>query len=227
MKVYVPDYYQEFHCIAGACKHTCCKGWEIDVDQDSLDRYQSFPDIMKHISMEETPHFILKDEETCPFLREDCLCQMYLDHGEDFLCQICTDHPRFRNFWNDRIEMGIGLACEEAARIILTRTKAMRLVVLEDDGIEEELPEDEEWLMDVRQNLYDQISGGGPEARLMEYLIYRHIADALYDDRLEERIEFVQNSFDQIMECWQETDGTIDALIECARAFSNECEYME
>ena len=32
MLVY-PDYYPEFRCSASACKHNCCIGWEIDIDE--------------------------------------------------------------------------------------------------------------------------------------------------------------------------------------------------
>lgn len=205
--------------------HSCCEGWEIDIDEDRLFVYKGFPEIASKISEEGIPHFILTDEGKCPFLRDDNLCQMIIDHGEKFLCQICSDHPRFRNFWTDRIEVGLGLACEEAGRIILGSKEPMKLVVISDDGNDTPLPADEEWLMDVRQNLFDQIKGNGPEARLLEYLIYRHIADALYDDRLEERVAFIQKSYDSILDQWEETSGTFEDLVECARKYSAEFEY--
>ena len=41
MKIYVPDYYKDFRCLAGDCKHSCCIGWEIDIDEDTLDYYKS------------------------------------------------------------------------------------------------------------------------------------------------------------------------------------------
>lgn len=37
----VPDYYGEFECIAGECEDTCCAGWQIVIDKDSLKRYIS------------------------------------------------------------------------------------------------------------------------------------------------------------------------------------------
>ena len=37
MIVRVPDYFKEFSCIAGACKDSCCLGWEIDIDEDSYE----------------------------------------------------------------------------------------------------------------------------------------------------------------------------------------------
>ena len=225
MKIIAPDYYKEFKCIAQKCKHTCCAGWEIDIDEDAYERFKVFPSIKMHISSEGTPHIVLYNDDRCPFLRSDNLCQMQIDYGEEFLCQICRDHPRFRNYWNDRIEIGLGLACEEAARIILTSDHPLKLVVIEDDGKREGIPADEQWLMDYRDRLLQNVAGNGPEARLLEYLIYRHIADALYDDRLEERFAFVQDSYNSILDAWEETDGSIESLIDIVRSFSVKIEY--
>ena len=37
MKIIVPDYYKDFKCLAGDCKHSCCIGWEVDIDADTLE----------------------------------------------------------------------------------------------------------------------------------------------------------------------------------------------
>lgn len=227
MKVIAPDYYQSFRCIAGDCRHTCCRGWEVDIDEESLARFRALPDIAAHISQEGTPHFRLLEGERCPFLNEQNLCRMILEHGEESLCQICRDHPRFRNYWADRTELGVGMVCEEAARLILSREKPMKMVVLSDDGVPTELPEEEQWLLDLREELYARTPGDGPQARLLEYLIYRHIPDALYDGRVEARIAFVEQSFRQITEAWKKTDGSLEALAECARVWSYDVEYDE
>lgn len=116
MITYVPTYYHNFKCIADKCLHTCCEGWEIDVDDESMVRYSTNASVNKFIK---DGQFILDKNERCPFLRSDGLCEMILQYGEDYLCNICKDHPRFRNFFGDHIEMGIGLCCEEAVRVIL------------------------------------------------------------------------------------------------------------
>ena len=41
MKLYAPAYYKEFACIADRCKHSCCIGWEIDVDDDARELYDT------------------------------------------------------------------------------------------------------------------------------------------------------------------------------------------
>ena len=225
MKEIGPDYLREFHCIAGACQHTCCEGWEIDIDEDSLPRFLKMPDIAPQISMEETPHIRLLPGERCPFLNRDGLCEMILRHGEDALCQICRDHPRFRNYWTGRVELGLGLVCEEAGRLILGRETPMRLVVLSDDGENEDLPTDEAELLEIRERLLRDIREEGAKARLLEYLIYRHIPDALYDDRLAARLRLIQEAFTEITDAWARTDGSLNALVECARQFSYDVEY--
>ena len=230
MKVFAPDYYSGFRCIAGACRHSCCAGWEIDVDPETLNRYQTMDGplgakLRRCISPGPEPHFILSAQESCPFLTDQNLCEIILQAGEDALCQICADHPRFRNYWSDRIEIGLGMACEEAARLILTDSHPLRLVPVPEKTEEQpETPSEEELaLRNYRDQLLASVSETGPAARLREYLIYRHLADALYDGRMEERRRLVDRAFERITEGW---DGrSISDLIEKARAFSNEVEY--
>ena len=225
MKIIVPDYYSGFKCSMGACRHTCCADWEVDIDEESLSRFQDFPDIVKHIDENETPHFRLTENERCPFLNESGLCDMILAHGEDILCQTCRDHPRFRNFWSDRTEIGLGLVCEEACRLILTRPEPMKLITLSDDGKDDDLPEDEVWLMQLRDSLWENITATGIEARLREYLIFRHLPDALYDGLLDERIAFIHSAAEKITSAWSKTDGSFEAIIEATRAWSYDVEY--
>lgn len=142
MKTFVPDYYPKFHCIAGRCRHSCCIGWEIDIDEDTLDLYDSIGGgfgkrLKNNIEDGDPPHFRLCADERCPFLTSDGLCDIILTLGEDALCQICSDHPRFRNYFSDRTEMGLGLCCEAAAAIILSEKSPMTLICMEDDGEEE------------------------------------------------------------------------------------------
>jgi len=103
-------------------------GWEIDIDEKSLEFYQDSNNKLKeklkeNIIISPTPHFKLDENGICPFLTEDKLCELYLNFGENSLCDICSEHPRYYEFFKDLKEGGIGLCCEEAARIILTQTE--------------------------------------------------------------------------------------------------------
>ena len=139
MKIYTPDYYSRFSCIAEKCKHSCCVGWEIDIDDLSMERYRSIKDIYDNIVTDENGvhSFKLCEGERCPFLDEKGLCRLILQYGEDILCDICADHPRYRNFYSDRTEIGLGLCCEAAAELIAGNEQKVKMVLLSDDGCED------------------------------------------------------------------------------------------
>lgn len=123
MKLYAPKYYTRFCCIADRCEHSCCVGWEIDVDGEALKRYESLAHpyaatILESIDREGTPHFRLDARERCPHLDAQGLCNIIRNVGEDYLCAICREHPRFYNF-TDVAEVGLGMSCPEAARVML------------------------------------------------------------------------------------------------------------
>ena len=123
MKLYAPEYYKNFKCIADKCEHSCCIGWEIDIDADTLEKYQGlkggYGEVIKNsICLDGDPHFKLGAHDRCPHLNERGLCNIILNLGEDHICGICREHPRFYNF--SRVaEVGIGMSCPEAARVIL------------------------------------------------------------------------------------------------------------
>ena len=41
MVLVYPSYYDDFRCIADRCEDTCCAGWEIDIDDETYDKYLS------------------------------------------------------------------------------------------------------------------------------------------------------------------------------------------
>lgn len=158
MNIYAPDYYNKFKCIADKCKNNCCIGWEIDIDEDMLGFYKdvqgSFGKKLKENIDFKNPHFILTENERCPFLGKNNLCEIIENLGEDKLCQICTDHPRFRNFFDSRTEIGLGLCCEEAARVILTNKSKVAVLKISGDFSENT---DDEMFFNFRTQLFSYI----------------------------------------------------------------------
>ncbi len=118
-----PDFFGRFRCKASACRHTCCAGWEIAVDDETLRQYEyGLSDAEKSRLISSTDGVLLcKEGEKCGFLRADGLCELIISHGEEILCDICREHPRFYSYSeNGGIrEAGVGLCCEEAARLWL------------------------------------------------------------------------------------------------------------
>ncbi len=158
MKIVAPNYYPAFRCIADRCRHSCCIGWEIDIDADTREKYRRITGdfgtrLNASIVDGEVSSFRLGEGERCPMLNANGLCDLITALGEDALCQICADHPRFRNFYADRTEIGLGLCCEEAARLILSQEEPVRLITLENDGEDTALPEEEASLLALRAKL--------------------------------------------------------------------------
>ena len=124
MIVYYPIYYKQFKCIADKCKHSCCVGWEIGLDQATANKYSALDsdfgkEIRSHISSDGSTIRLCEDDR-CPFLDGSGLCRIISSLGEGYISDICREHPRFYHRVGDRIEGGIGMSCEEAARIILS-----------------------------------------------------------------------------------------------------------
>ena len=167
-----PEYYKDFKCIASACRHSCCIGWEIDIDEESAERFKNVSGelgdkLRRCISDEGEPHFILAENERCPFLNENNLCEIILELGEDAICQICADHPRFRTYLSERTEIGLGLCCEEAGRLIIGSEKPFALV----ERGEGAYTADEDALMDIREEIFDIMAEERPICRRMEKVL--------------------------------------------------------
>ena len=161
MKQIYPNYYDNFTCIADKCNHNCCIGWEIDIDDDTMDIYDSiggeFGKRLKKGIDRKNQCFKLCEGERCAFLNKKGLCDIILNLGEGALCDICNDHPRYRNFYSDRTEVGLGMCCEEACRIILT-SNILPLLEEDDDEEAESLSSPEAELLNVKAKILDILS---------------------------------------------------------------------
>ena len=122
MKFITPTYYGLFRCIADKCTDNCCIGWEIDIDADTQAYYSCVGGAFgERLRRDIQDGCFRLCNERCAFLNKNNLCDIIINCGENRLCQICRDHPRYFEWFSDRKEGGLGLSCEEAARLILTQ----------------------------------------------------------------------------------------------------------
>ena len=124
IKLRTPGYYKNFHCISSECKDNCCVGgWQIDIDEETAEYYSTvngdFGKKLRDNIDYDNLCFKLKDGK-CPFLDNNNLCGIYKELGEEHIGIVCDQFPRFTEYFGNVKERGIGLACEEAAKIILT-----------------------------------------------------------------------------------------------------------
>lgn len=194
MKTVYPDYYDKFKCSASECIDTCCVGWEITVDSDSRLKYShvvgDFGERLRRKMQTQndgTVVFTLKDSR-CPFLDSVGLCDIYSQLGEDYLCHTCRMFPRFVETFGATREYGIGLACPEAAKIIVNRppSRAAFVSKMTDEPAEpnEIIPELYLLLVSMRQKLFDLLCDErySFDKRLIIMLKYTAEVQRLIDD---------------------------------------------
>ena len=124
-----PAYYDTFRCIAGACPDSCCKEWDVQVDDVSAAYYRSLPgalgDDLRRLMHEEDGETVMTIQDgRCPMWRADGLCRIQAELGEEALCVTCRDFPRLTHDYGDFVEKMLELSCPEAARILLTSPPA-------------------------------------------------------------------------------------------------------
>ncbi len=151
MKTITPNYYNKFKCIANKCTHNCCTGWDIEIDPKTAELYKKLDlKIKQNICTDDgCTYFKARDDGRCPFFNNNGLCDIILKYGENALCQICADHPRFKNFYINHTEMGIGMCCEEAARIILSENNKFFIPVATTQDLSEKS------FFKLRQTVFD------------------------------------------------------------------------
>ena len=166
MKYHKPSFFDQFKCIGSACTDTCCAGWEIEVDETTAEGYLTekgaFGDrLRREIGSEPGEYFFKLQDNRCPFLNKENLCDIFINLGEDRLCDICREHPRFYNWFGDYTEVGLGLCCEEAERLLFSDSKPLTFVEEvtqdEDDELSEEMwHEAEDETEDVCQSVSEE-----------------------------------------------------------------------
>lgn len=124
MKIVKPIFYKNFKCIAGDCPDSCCQGWEVDADEDSLEYYKSLsPDleIKKRIDSVldkdefDNTIFRLAPKKRCPFLNDKNLCDMHIAIGGEHTPYTCRTFPRFIYDFGGVREIGLSFSCPVAA----------------------------------------------------------------------------------------------------------------
>ena len=125
MKIFTPAYYHQFHCIASACPDSCCKEWDVDVDDASAVRYRALPgalgDRLREVLRDTDDGTVMTIQDgRCPMWRQDGLCRIQAELGHEALCTVCQQFPRLTHDYGDFIERDLELSCPEATRLILS-----------------------------------------------------------------------------------------------------------
>ena len=136
----VPEYYNQFQCLASACPATCCAGWQIVIDEKTQEKYRnyqgSFGNRLKN-SIDWKDGTFQQYHGRCAFLNEDSLCDIYSEVGKRMLCDTCRKYPRHIEEFEGLREYSLSLSCPEAARILLGRREKVTFQTAEVPSPEE------------------------------------------------------------------------------------------
>lgn len=130
-----PQYYKNFQCIAGRCPDTCCAGWQIVIDEESLEKYSNIKSDFGTRLLNSIDWYQGTFEQynrRCSFLNEKNLCDIYQELGPEALCQTCRQYPRHVEEFEDLREYSLSLSCPEAARIMLSAKEKTEFEETED-----------------------------------------------------------------------------------------------
>ena len=135
MEIRVPHYYKKFECTADKCPDTCCAGWQIVIDEETLEKYNKFEGpfgnrLANSIDWREGV-FKQYEDKRCAFLDENNLCDIYTEAGPEMFCRTCKSYPRhFEEFENVR-EISLAMSCPEAAKLILEPKEPVTFITTE------------------------------------------------------------------------------------------------
>ncbi|MDF2945113.1 MAG: hypothetical protein K0S01_3971 [Herbinix sp.] len=124
------EFYDEFNCIADRCSFTCCEGWQIIIDTDTYNKWNSNKNQSKYFSKnvrlkkrtEEAEHYLkMGPQMHCPFLDEKGLCNIVIKFGEDYLSKTCKIFPRQENRLGEVNEHSLSCACPAVVDILNKR----------------------------------------------------------------------------------------------------------
>ena len=142
-----PDTVLKFSCIAGKCPDTCCAGWEVDLDRETEEYYRyvegPFGKRLRRAMKTETEEnadgeevrtcfFPLTDQNRCPFLNDDNLCEIITHLGPEAISVVCDEYPRYFEQIGNYQQMDMSLSCMEFGRIFFS-SGPVQLQRMEDD----------------------------------------------------------------------------------------------
>jgi len=206
MKVntFLPKYMVEFKCISSSCTDSCCAGWDINIDEDTYNKYIDSTGQLKELikgkyiqNKDEHDSFnhgfmVLKDETRCPFLNSNMLCDIHGGVGEENLCITCKSYPRVFNIVDNVYEKsGLPSCIEICTRAFLNKDK-MEFIESNENIEEKEI--------EIRR-IIDSEAFDGTESLLQYFWDIRVISINIMQERrfsIEERLNILKDFYEQI-----------------------------
>ena len=131
----VPDYFPDFKCKIGACRHQCCFGWPISISmkdyfrllgEDCNDDLRHRIDVSLHVcdnpTEERYAQICPRYDGRCAMLCSDGRCAIHAELGEDALPMLCRLYPRGVR---PNFECSCANSCEAVIETLINRDKPL------------------------------------------------------------------------------------------------------
>lgn len=141
VRALLPRYVERFRCIGAQCEDTCCRAWNVGIDEKTFDAYRTsgHPGLRRQFAIS-----VAKREEggtsddfarialepqtlQCP-MTEEGLCSVQKNLGESYLSHTCFTFPRYPRQFGGQHEQSLSLSCPEAARQALLAPDAFDFI---------------------------------------------------------------------------------------------------
>ena len=202
-----------------------------NIDNETMDIYKNMhtefalkirENIVKN--EENTYSFKLLEGERCPFLNKNNLCDIITNCGEDSICYICKEHPRFYNDFLNVTEYGLGLCCEEVVRLLLENDEPLEFVVFndEDEFYETDETEEENYnkLFDLRNEIFEILNTTKSYNDKIEKIL------SVAEKFCGEKVELLSD--DEIFEIYEKTEPINNEWVEYFEELKkSKCEIYE
>ena len=223
-----PHYYDKFSCTAEQCPDTCCAGWQIVIDENSLEKYSNVSGdfgirLLNSINWREG--IFEQYEKRCSFLNAENLCDIYKELGADALCDTCRLYPRHIEEFENLREFSLSLSCPVAAKMILECQESVKF--LEEQDEQEECEDDFEdfdfllfdCLLEVREKLFSIVQNRKIPVEKRMFCVLRtakNLQDALDEGELFER-DFISDMELYLQEEIKEFSGSFYETVQVLR----------
>lgn len=121
-----PTFYDEFSCVAGDCSLTCCQEWKIAVDDETYQKWKKITssgepnrNLASRTHRKDGQRVIrLDDHGRCPYLNEEKLCSLVIEHGDEILSKTCALFPRQVHEFGNRREYALVSCCPQVIDLL-------------------------------------------------------------------------------------------------------------
>lgn len=196
MLVRVPDYYHHFRCLADRCPHSCCEKWEVVLDTEHVNLYESISGPLggklrtAMVQDAEGDVCFALNGNRCPFLDHENLCEIHRQMGEAATSVTCQEHPRFTEDFGPFREITLSASCPAANDLLLGSEAPLHFVEWEDNAPAEDGDDWLPFLLPLRETMLTILQNRNDPLhhRMSVFLLLAERAQTLLDAGMESEL---------------------------------------